>query len=159
MSTYIHTCPLSSHTIPSTSTTVKIAGDFDIRQNSHDHLHVAVFVSAVTTHISTVQIISVSTNCGDEHNLFYKGCIVYKFESDIALLLFIHGLTLKEARIKASRFGFNPKLFSYFAFFLTTDKLLNRVSHIPLPQLHFPLAQPRTTFLSLKKKKKLRLCS
>ena len=41
-----------------------------------------------------------------EHNVFFRGCSVYKFESEVAALGFKHDLTLKEARQEAHRCGF-----------------------------------------------------
>ena len=40
----------------------------------------------------------ICANCTQEHNVFFRDCIVYKFESKVAALCFKHGLTLKEAR-------------------------------------------------------------
>ncbi|KAG0712132.1 hypothetical protein GWK47_019124 [Chionoecetes opilio] len=42
-------------------------------------------------------------NCGGFHNVFYRGCPIYHFESEVAFIRFEKGLTLREACQEARR--------------------------------------------------------
>ena len=41
--------------------------------------------------------IRICANCTQKHNVFFRGCPVYKFESEVAALRFKRDPTLKEA--------------------------------------------------------------
>lgn len=47
-------------------------------------------------------------NCNGPHSAFYKGCSVYKFETEVAIIRNDYGYTLRRARIEARRQGFTP---------------------------------------------------
>ena len=56
--------------------------------------------------INCPSIILICANCTLEHNVFFRGCPVYKFELEHACLRFKHGLTLKDAKQEALLSGF-----------------------------------------------------
>ena len=58
------------------------------------------------TRINSPSTIHICANCTQEHNIFFRGCTVYKFESEVAALRFKHGLTLEEARQEPHLCGF-----------------------------------------------------
>ena len=57
------------------------------------------------THTNCPSTIHVCANSTQEHNVF-RGCSIYKFESEVAALCFKHGFTLKEASLKVRLCGF-----------------------------------------------------
>ena len=65
-------------------------------------------------------------NCGGPHNVFYRGCPTYKFESEVATFRYKNGLILREARQEAHR-----------QVFLILPPLVKSVP-LPLP-LHFKM--------------------
>ena len=64
------------------------------------------------THTNYPSTIHICANCTQEHNVFFRGCSVYKFKSEIAALGFKHDLTLKEAKQEARLCGFQQVLLS-----------------------------------------------
>ena len=83
---------------PPTPVSAKTVGDPDIQQNTMDPLHVALSAlcgSPSHTQTNCPSTIRISANCTQEHNVFFRGCPVYKFESEVASLHFKHCLTLK----------------------------------------------------------------
>ncbi len=47
-------------------------------------------------------------NCSGKHSVFYRGCLTYKFETEVAYIRYKHGLTLREARQEARALGLTP---------------------------------------------------
>ena len=58
--------------------------------------------------------INICANCTQEYNVFFRGCSVYKFESEVAALRFKRGLTLKEARQETHLCCFQQVSFSQY---------------------------------------------
>ena len=73
--------------------------------------------------------IHICANCTQEHNVFFRGCPVYKFESEVAALHFKHGLTLKEARQEARLNGFQQVPLSQRISINTPQTTTNTDSH------------------------------
>lgn len=85
-------------------------------------------------------------NCVGSHNALYRGCLTYKFESEVAILRVKLGLTLRKAKQEARRLGFSLTPYSNTDFCSSPPPPSQDVSAfppiIPFSSHFYPLPPP-----------------
>ena len=84
----------------------KTAGNLDTPQNNVNPPHVALSASPGHTHTHCSSTIRTYANCTQEHNVFFRASLVYKFESKVDALRIKHSPTVNEARQEVHLNGF-----------------------------------------------------
>ena len=82
------------------------AEDSDVQQNTVDPPHFTLCSSLDHTRTKYPSIKCICANCTHEHNVFFRGCPVYKFESDVVVFRLKNGFTHKETRQEIRLIGF-----------------------------------------------------
>ena len=99
-----------------------------------DPLHVVLSVPHLAIPEQNALQQYASVNCIQKHIVFFRGCSVYKFESEVTALPFKHGLTLKETRQEARLCSFQQIPLSQRIFINTPQTTTNTDS--PLTKSH-----------------------